>query len=267
MHRYLAILVLATCATAAAQPGHAVSPSGESAPAVSAGADPLGLDAGEARDEAAFQAWARDPREAPMHPLAKLELIVQKDPRNRKDYLAFLDRQAGLKGPAAAALNALAETIYIRGPLANSAPATRDLQHKDKLLADKLLKQGRDFFRLAPREARVRVYKVGEKFELTRLAMLDLVRTGQTGITDAWIEAERADEDRREAGYFYGLCKDRDAATVRAILEDFKLTVTFMMTFAGPPGYVHGDKARNKVRADKRAQRAAILKSLEPLSF
>jgi hypothetical protein len=256
MHRLLAILVLSmTCGTRAL----AADPTGPM--------DPLLLDPGEGKDEAGFMAWVKDPRTAPMHPLAKLELIVQKDPRNRKDYLAFLDRQAGVTGPAAAALNALAETIYVRGPLTTSPPATRDLQHKDKMLAEKLAKQGREFFRLVPREARVRVYKVAEKFELTRLAMLDLVRTSQTGITDAWIEQERADEDRREAGYFFGLCKDRDAATVRAVLEDFKMTVTFMMTFAGPPGYVHGDKARNKVRAEKRAQRAALIKALDPITF
>jgi len=229
--------------------------------------DPLGLDPGKDKDEAVFQAWAKDPRTAPMHPLAKLELIVQRDQKNWADYYTFLCNQSGIKGAGAKALKAMAETIYVRAPLANSPPATRELQAKDARLGEKLLKQGKEFFKLVPRDARVRVYIIGEKFEVTRLAMLDMVRTSQGNITDAWIEQEKADEDRKEAGYFYGLCRGRDPATVRAISEDFKLTVTFMLTFAGPPSYIRGERDRNKFRAQKRAARAKLLQGLQPITF
>jgi hypothetical protein len=244
-----------------------VSGVSSAAPAAEGPADPLGLDAGAAKDEAAFLAWVKDPRAAPMHPLAKLKLIVQKDPKNRADYFTFLTSQAGIKGPGAKALKAMAETIYVRGPLMDSPPTTRELQQKDAKLAVKLEKQGREFFRLVPRAARVRVYKIGEKFEVARLALLNMVTMAQSEITDTWIDQERAEEARNEAGYFFGLCKDRDAATVRAITEDFKLTVTFMLTFAGPPSYIRGDKDRNKFRAQKRAGRAKLLQGLQPISF
>ncbi len=229
-------------------------------------ADPLGLDAGAAKDEAAFLAWVKDPRTAPMHPLAKLKLVVQKDEKNRADYFAFLLNQAGIKGAGAKAFKAMAETIYVRSPFFDSPPATRELQQKDARLALKLEKQGREFFKLVPREARVRVYTIGEKFEVARLAMLNLVTMAQSEITDAWIDQERADETRNEAGYFYGLCKGASAATVHAVTEDFKLTVTFMLTFAGPPSYL-SKVEKNKVRAKRRADRAKLLKSLTPISF
>jgi hypothetical protein len=261
MRRRAAFPVSLLLAALAAGPACAVSPSAGSA------SDPLGLDAGEANDEAAFQAWAKDPRGAARHPAAKFEWFVHSDRRYRVDYFSFVTKQAGLKGPAAQALKALAETVLARAPMMTSPPGTRDLQAKDKRLAAKLAAQGKDFFRLMPRAARVRVYQIAEKFELARLATLNIVRMGQSEITDVWVDQERAVEAHNEEGYLVGMLKGREPATERAILEDFKLTVTFMLTYAGPPPYVHGDAARNKVRAEKRKARAALLKNLEPITF
>jgi len=240
--------------------------SGLSAGSALGPADPLGLDAGEAGDEAAFQAWAKDPRSGAKHPAAKFQWFVHADPRYRKDYFSFVTRQAGLKGPAAQALQALAVTVYARSPMATQAPGTRDLQAKDKRLAVKLATEGKAFFKLVSRADRVRVYQIGEKFELARLAALDLVRNSRTEITDTWVTEERAVEAHNDEGYLYGMLKGREPATERAILEDFKLTVTFMLTYAGPPGYVHG-AARDKFRVEKKKARVVLLKNLEPISF
>jgi len=229
--------------------------------------DPLALNPGPTKTEAVFQAWAQDPRSAPKHPLDALQYIVHTSAKLRPDYYAFVFKQTGLTGEAARATRQLAELINERVPLMKQAPATRELQQQDGALAKKMLAAGHAWFALVGEPDRLRVYKVAEKFSDARLAVLDLVRNGATEITDSWVEQARADEARQQDGYLYGSCRSADPATVRAVVDDFKLTVTFLLTFAGPPPYVHGDAAKEKVRAAKRRQRGRILQELTPIDF
>jgi hypothetical protein len=229
--------------------------------------DPLGLDPGPEKTEAAFRAWATDPRTAPLHPLDTLRYIVHTSAKLRPDYYAFVFKQTGLTGQAAKVTRDLAELVNERAPLANQAPATRELQKQDADLAKKLLAAGAEWFKLVPPDDRIRVYKVAEKFSDARLAVLDLVRNGATVIDDSWIDQTRAEEARRQDGYLYGMCNGANFRTVQAVLDDFKLTVAFLLTFAGPPPYVHGDAAKNKVRAAKRAERGRILRELTPITL
>lgn len=230
-------------------------------------ADPLGLDPGPEKTEAAFHAWAKDPRTAPRHPLDTLRFIVHDSVRMRPDYYAFVYKQTGLTGEAARITRQLAELINERAPLMSQAPATREAQKQDAALAKRIEWAGAEFFKQVSRPERIRVYKVAEKFSDARLALLDLVRMGATVISDGWIEQARAEQDRRQDGYLYGMCRDAEPAVVHDVLEDFKLTVAFLLTFAGPPPYVHGDAAKDRVRAAKRRQRGRILKELTPIGF
>ncbi len=230
-------------------------------------ADPLGLDPGPQKTEAAFHAWAADPRKAPRHPLDTLRYIVHTSIKLRPDYYAFVFKQTGLTGEAARVTKLLAELANERAPLMAQEPATREAQKQDADLARRITWAGDQFFKQVPREDRIRVYKVAEKFSDARLAQLDLVRMGATVITDAWVDQALQEETRRQDGYLYGMCHGADAATAAAVRDDFKMTVMFLLTFAGPPPYVHGDAAKNKVRLAKRRDRARILKELAPITF
>jgi len=232
-----------------------------------ASGDPLGLNPGPVKTEAVFQAWTRDPRNAPKHPLDALQYIVHTSAALRPDYYAFVFKQTGLTGEAARATRQLAELINERVPLMKQAPATRELQQEDEALAKKMLAAGHVWLTLVPEPDRVRVYTVAEKFSDARLAVLDLVRNGATEIADSWVDRAREDEARQQDGYLYGSCRNADPPRVRAVVDDFKMTVTFLLTFAGPPPYVHGDVAKNKVRAEKRRQRTRILQELTPITF
>ena len=228
--------------------------------------DPLRLDPGEAKSEKAYQAWAKDPRTAPRHPADCLRFIVHSSAKLRQDTYAFAFRQAGLAGESVRITRQLAELVNERAPLMTQPPATREAQKLDADLARRMVWAGTEFFKNLDRAGQLRLYSVAEKFEAARLAQLDLVRMGATVISDAWVAQARR-EDERGQGYLWGICQGADAEKVKAVEADFKLTVTFMLTFAGPPPYIHGDTAKNKVRAAKRAQRARILRELTPITF
>jgi len=231
-------------------------------PAADPAEDPLGLDAGPARDEQAFMEWVKDPR-GRKHPVMAFKNLVHHDPLLRPDYRAFLYKQAGLKGKAARLMVTLSEEVFLRDPLTTAELVT--MEERDKLAASdrRMAALGKQFFRLVPRAQRLRIYKIAEKFQFTRLAVIDLVRTGRRL---AWMSEWKKLEWEREEGYLYGMEKDKDAETAERIDDDFRMTMDFMLTFAGPPSYM--EKAeKERIRAERRRKRGLIIKGLKPYEF
>jgi hypothetical protein len=224
--------------------------------------DPLGLDAGPARDEQAFLEWVKAPRERP-HPVMTFKNLVHHDPRLRPDYRAFLCRQASLKGKAARLVVALSEEVFLRDPLTTGDLVT--LEDRLKLEAsDKRVRElGKRFFREIPRARRLRIYKIAEKFQYARLAVIDMVRTGNKY---AWMAGWKKLEWDREEGYLYGMENGKDAEYSARVDEDFKLTMDFILTFAGPPSYLDKPE-RERIRGERRKKRVLIIKGLRPFDL
>lgn len=228
--------------------------------------DPYDLDPGEKQDQAGFVDWVRRPHVAPRHPLDCLQAVVHTNKIQTNDYFQFFNGQTGLTGGNALLARRLAEYLYQRAPLANTEGLGLEDQKKLKDSGEVIVKAADEFFAKVPRETRVRVYLVSEKFEAARLATLDLVRMGQSEVTDAWLAKVKDDDMRAGQGYLFGVCRDRDDAGVARALADYRLTVDFLLTFVGPPPYLHG-KDRDAFRMRKRKQRAQILRSLAPLTL
>ena len=237
-------------------------PAANAYPVVNPAEDPLELDAGAERDQQAFGEWVKDPR-GKKHPAMTFKNLVHHDPLLRPDYRAFLYGQGNLKGKEAKLVVKLSEEIFLRDPMTTIELVS--LEDRNKLAAsDKRMEEmGKQFFKLVPRAQRLRLYKIAEKLQYARLAVIDLVRTGRK-IT--WMSEWKKLEWDREEGYLYGMEKDKDKETSDRIDADFRLTMDFILTFAGPPTYL--DKSeRERIRGDRRKKRGVILKGLKPYEF
>jgi len=229
--------------------------------------DPFGMDQGEAGDQEAFQAWLNDPATAPPHPLMWLRAVDRSKPSQRKGYFAFFDRQTGLKGKLAETVHTMADDLFaLDSYLAEPYPT--DGQKRDIAIAKERISKAAEYlFRWVPRNRRVRIYKVAEKFEGARLLLMDFNRLQQTEISDQWMNELQEAENRAGKGYLYGMLKDKDEKTKARIIADYKATIEYLLSFSKPPDTVKGATAKKKFSAAQKKRRAVILKKTKLFGF
>lgn len=222
--------------------------------------DPFGLDPGEAGDKAGFDAWLADPLKAPAHPLMWLRAVARSKKVQRAGYLNYFYRQSGTKSrKSMATIASLADDLFkYDALLAEPYPSAGQKQEIADTKA-RIAKSAGSFFAVYNRSYRLITYKVAEKFEGAGLLIMDLNRLRQTEINDEWMKALYEQEKQAHKGYLFGMLEGKDPATAQKIMDDYRDTIRFLLTFANPPEGLKG-KALAKFKAMQKKTRASILK-------
>jgi hypothetical protein len=221
--------------------------------------DPFGLDPGEAKDKAVFNAWLANPANAPAHPLIWLRAVARSKQPQRANYFKYFYKQTGTKAKKTiAVMDSLADDLFSFDALIAEPYPSAGQKKEIEAVRARISKSADAFFAIYNREYRLKVYKVAEKFEGARLLIMDLNRLRQTEITDEWMVTLREQEKQARKGYLFGMLEGKDPATAQKIMDDYRDTIRFLLTFANPPEELKG-KALAKFKANQVKLRNAIL--------
>jgi len=222
--------------------------------------DPFGIDPGEANDKAGFHAWLADPANAPAHPLMWMRAVARSKEPQRTSYFNYFFKQTGTKAKkTVAVMEGLADDLFNYDALVAEPYPSAGQKKEIEEARVRIGKSGDAFFAIYNRAYRLKVYKVAEKFEGARLLIMDLNRLRQTEISDEWMVTLRDQENQARKGYLYGMLEGKDAATAQKIMDDYRDTIRFLLSFSKPPEELRG-KTLKKFTADQKKTRTAILK-------